>query len=155
VRRDRHRSAEILFERARKLKLENDTNERQLLRTSDALAAVTAIIAMLKDEFEKFPERFPEYRERLAAEIPVVLDGVDARFRATARYSLGARDLQNAAAKCCALLNEREHDARSDQKKGHEHDFCWWVSHIHSTDKTKRAPAEGGGGRGSHRRRKC
>ena len=74
-------SDEVLAQRARKLKLENDRRESELFNAADVVATINAIVGMLRAEFEGFPDRFPEHRPALAREIGSVLDAMEARRR--------------------------------------------------------------------------
>ena len=75
--------ADVDFERARKLKLENDAREAILIEQSHAIGAIDFIVGILQTELAGIPPRLsddPEMRRRLETEIDAVLGAIAGRF---------------------------------------------------------------------------
>jgi hypothetical protein len=76
---------DVRSERARKLKMENDENERQLVRTDDALAAIDHIRGIVCSGLAAIPARATDdlaLRRRIEGAVDDVLAGIDARHDA-------------------------------------------------------------------------
>jgi len=87
--------ADYDFERARKLKLENDTSEHLLIETPDAIATVDYIVGELITELAGIPARVSEdvaVRRRVEHEIDQVRNALAARFAKAAAALEAGRD---------------------------------------------------------------
>jgi len=88
-------------ERARKLKLENDQAEAQLIETALAIAAVDAVVGVYQSEVHSIPARLTSdiaQRRAWETEIDRVSNGINERCRkAVANLEAGRNPLDDAA----------------------------------------------------------
>lgn len=87
--------AEFETERARKLKLENDENDKILIRTPIAIAAVDFIVGMLRTELAAVPARASEdvaTRRRVENAIDAVLHALAQRLEKAGAALAEGRD---------------------------------------------------------------
>lgn len=76
-------ASDLDAERTRKLRLENDETERQLLRMDDAMAALDAIVGQVPADLAAVPARVTDditIRRKIEDEIDIALNGLSKRF---------------------------------------------------------------------------
>lgn len=99
-------------ERTRKLKLENDETERQLIRIEDAVAAIDAIVGLIPAELSAVPARVTDdiaLRRKIEDAIDNALNALSKRcFRAVADLEAGRDALGEAAPDDADGLGEEE-----------------------------------------------
>lgn len=85
----------VKMERARKLRLENDEREHALVDTSDAIAALDAIVGLLRADLAGVPARVTDdvpLRRQIEHAIDAVLGGLADRFRQVSADLRAGRD---------------------------------------------------------------